>query len=142
MFMRSLRAVVVLVLAAAPARPVAAYKVVVHAENAVSSMSKPDVAKLFLKKVTSWPGGEAVAPVDLPGESSVRKAFCHGVLGKDLLAVESYWQQAIFSGRAVPPPEKPSDAQVLAYVREHPNAIGYVSGEADLGASVKELTID
>jgi hypothetical protein len=57
-------------------------------------------------------------------------------------AVESYWQQAIFSGRSVPPLEKASDAEVLAFVRANPGAVGYVSGGADLGASVKELTVN
>jgi len=126
---------------AAPAAGVA-YKVVVNSANAAPPMSRDEVAKLFLKKVTSWATGQTVQPVDQAKDSAVRKAFSQAVLGKDVSAVESYWQQAIFSGRGVPPSEKSSDAEVLAFVRANPNAIGYVSGGADLGASVKELPVN
>ena len=118
------------------------YRVVVNSANAASSMSREDVAKLFLKKTTSWPGGQAVMPVDQGKDSAVRKAFSQGVLNKDVSSVESYWQQQIFSGRAVPPTEKGNDADVLAFVRANPGAVGYVSGGAELGASVKELTVN
>jgi ABC-type phosphate transport system substrate-binding protein len=128
--------------AAAAPTPAAPYRVVVNSANAASSATRDEAAKFFLKKVTSWPGGQAVQPVDQSKDSAVRKAFSQAVLGKDVAAVESYWQQAIFSGRGVPPPEKPSDADVLAFVRANPGAIGYVSGGADLGASVKELTVN
>jgi ABC-type phosphate transport system substrate-binding protein len=141
MFKRMLSLLAVLSLAAAPARP-RACKIVVHSGNAVSSMTRDEVARLFLKKVTSWPDGQPTAPVDLSKGSAVRQAFSQGVLGKAVSSVESYWQQAIFSGRAVPPPERSSDAEVLTFVREHSNAIGYVSGDADLGSSVKELTVN
>jgi hypothetical protein len=46
--------------------------------------------------------------------------------------VRAYWQQRIFSGRDVPPPELDSDQQVVDYVMKYPGAIGYVSGAADL----------
>jgi ABC-type phosphate transport system substrate-binding protein len=128
--------------APAPAPAPGAYRVVVNSANAASSMSREDVARLFLKKLTVWPGGQAAQPVDQSKQSATRKAFSQGVLTKDVSAVESYWQQAIFSGRSVPPLEKASDAEVLAFVRANPGAVGYVSGGADLGASVKELAVN
>jgi ABC-type phosphate transport system substrate-binding protein len=120
-----------------------AYRVVVNSANPATSMTRDDVAKLFLKKTTAWPSGQAVSVVDQGKESAVRKAFSRGVLNKDVPSVESYWQQQIFSGRAVPPAEKGNDADVLGFVRANAGAIGYVSGAAaDLGASVKELTVN
>jgi ABC-type phosphate transport system substrate-binding protein len=128
--------------APAPAPAPGAYRVVVNSANAASAMAREDVARLFLKKLTVWPAGQAAQPVDQSKQSAARKAFSQAVLGKDVSAVESYWQQAIFSGRSVPPPEKASDAEVLAFVRANPGAVGYVSGGADLGASVKELAVN
>src|SRR5262249_58845739 len=62
--------------AAAPVAPAgASFKVVVNAANSVSSMAKEDVAKLFLKKVTTFPGGQAASPIDQTKDSAVRKAF-------------------------------------------------------------------
>jgi hypothetical protein len=54
--------------------------------------------------------------------------------------VRSYWQQLIFSGRDVPPPELDSDADVVKYVSKHAGAIGYVSGNGDL-AGVKVVIV-
>ena len=50
-------------------------------------------------------------------------------------AVRNYWQQRIFTGRGVPPPELASEEAVIKYVTDHPNAIGYVSGAAPLGGA-------
>jgi hypothetical protein len=61
-------------------------------------------------------------------------------LKRTVAAVRSYWQQRIFSGRDVPPPELDSDASVIAYVERTPGAVGYVSGDAKLGSS-RELQV-
>jgi hypothetical protein len=46
--------------------------------------------------------------------------------------VKAYWQQRIFSGRDVPPPEFATDQEVVAYVLAHEGAVGYVSPGAEL----------
>jgi ABC-type phosphate transport system substrate-binding protein len=118
------------------------FKVIVNASNSVSSLTVDAAAQYFLKKKTTWPGGQPVQPVDLTDESAARRAFTKAVLKKDVAAVKSYWQTQIFSGRAVPPPEKSSDAAVLAYVEANPGAIGYVSAAAAAGRGVREVRID
>ena len=51
--------------------------------------------------------------------------------------MKTYWQQRIFSGHDVPPPELDSDDDVVTYVLKHEGAIGYVAGGANLnGAKV------
>ncbi len=120
----------------------AAYRVVVNATNATSTLPRAELARLFLKKSSAWPDGRGAQPVDLGENSPARRAFSKAVLDRDVPAVRAYWQQQIFSGRGVPPPEKTSDADVLAYVRANPGAVGYVSTGADLGASVKELRVE
>lgn len=140
----SLSAALVIGLALAAAVPAAAqapaFRIVVHASNGTESLAREDVARLFLKKATAWPDGQPALPVDQT-ETPARKAFTRSVLERDVSAVRSYWQQMIFSGRAVPPPEKGSDADVLAFVRANTHAIGYVSATGDLGPSVKELRL-
>ena len=68
-------------------------------------------------------------------------AFARAILGKSAAALESFWQQQIFAGKDVPPAEKGSDADVLAFVRGNPKAIGYVAAGTDLGAGVKAVTL-
>ena len=53
------------------------------------------------------------------------------MLKRSVEAVKGYWQQRIFSGRDVPPPELETDDEVVRYVLKHEGAVGYVSGSAD-----------
>jgi len=103
------------------------YRIIVHPDNPVRHLSVTELSDLFLKKEPSWPDGEKVEPVELVHESPVRGAFSEEVHGRSVSSIESYWQQMIFSGKAIPPPEEASDADVLAFVGSHRGAIGYVS---------------
>jgi len=136
----SIVALLLLLLSVSALAQSAAYRVVVHPSNAVTTMTRDQVADAFLKKVTRWPSGETIRPVDLHGEAEVRQKFARDVLHRSLSAVRSYWQQLIFSGRNIPPPELDSDAAVLAYVLRYPGAIGYVSANADI-ADAKVITV-
>jgi ABC-type phosphate transport system substrate-binding protein len=117
-----------------------AYRVVVNPRNPVTSVDRAWVTQAFLKKATSWRNGPPLRPVDLQSSSSIRRQFTEEMIGRSVVAVKSYWQQMIFSGRALPPPELTTDAEVLHYVLQHPGAIGYVSGGADVRA-VKVLVV-
>lgn len=125
-----------------PAATAAAdYVVVVNPSVEVASLSKADASRLFLKSTTKWPSGESVKPVDLAKGSAVRDAFTKEVLGRSAGAITQYWTQAVFSGRAVPPPEKRTDAEVITFVRDTPGAIGYVSAMADTDG-VRRIAIE
>jgi ABC-type phosphate transport system substrate-binding protein len=115
------------------------FKVVVNPSNPVTSMSKDEVSRIFLKKSTKFPDGRSASPVDLPANSPVRDSFSKGVLGKPASAVDAYWQQQIFSGRDIPPPQK-SEAAALNFVRANENGIAYVSSGADTGG-LKVITV-
>jgi hypothetical protein len=116
------------------------FRVVAHPSHAGGSVERAFLADAFLKKVTRWAGGETIRPVDLRPNNTARKRFTDVVLKRSVGAVRSYWQQRIFSGRDVPPPELDSDEDVLAFVAKHPGAVGYVSGAAKL-QGVRELSI-
>lgn len=129
------------VLAAAPARA-ASFKVVVHEANPVRSMTADRASRLFLKKVTRWDDGSEVRPVDQRDDATARESFSESVHGKDVGSIQSYWQRMIFSGRATPPPELATDAEVLAFVRANPGAIGYVDGGVPAGSGVTVIEIE
>ena len=116
-------------------------KVVVHATNALDTITKAKVADLFLKRVTRWENGRAVTPVDQSEKSAARAAFSKELLGKEVLWVKSYWQKMIFSGRATPPAELSSDSQVLELIRTNADAIGYIGESTPVPAGVKTLTV-
>jgi ABC-type phosphate transport system substrate-binding protein len=128
-------ALAALALVPAPEAAAPGYKVVVASTNPVTAIDRGELAKVFLRNVTRWKDGREMAPVDQSGRSEVRTEFTRDVLEKAgmsrISAVESYWQQQIYSGRGVPPPVKASDAEVVAFVVANPGAIGYVSAAAD-----------
>ena len=141
---RIFKLLAVLALVAAPAARAEAqdaYRVIVNASNPASQISKTELARIFMKKRTTWESGTAVVVVDQTERSSTRAQFSNQVLGKDVAAMKSYWQQSLFSGRGVPPLEKGNDVQVAQFVAGNDAAIGYVSGSAPLPAGVKVLEV-
>ena len=117
------------------------FKIVINEANATSSIRKDGLSRCFMKQANTWISGQLVVPVDQAASSDVRQTFSEAVHGRDVNAVKSYWQREIFSGRGVPPAEKASDQEVLAFVRANPGAIGYVSADADVSAGVKVLEV-
>jgi hypothetical protein len=123
-------------IAAAPS----SYRLIANPSCPVSAVNRAFVSQVFLKKVRRWPDGEAIQPVDLDPRSAVRQNWSAEVLSRSVEAVRIYWQQMIFSGRELPPPELRSDAEVVGYVLRRPGAIGYVSANANVqGAKVLTL---
>lgn len=117
------------------------FQIIVHKANPVTTLSRAEIARLFLKKTTSWKAGGLVQPVDLRENSDVRRSFSTRVLDKDVSAVKGYWQERIFTGRGVPPIEKGSEAEVVEFVASNEHAIGYVSPSTSLGPNVKVLRL-
>lgn len=115
------------------------FKIIVHESNPISSMTREEVSRIFLKKTASLNGTEAL-PVDLVGSNPVRQTFSRYIHSRPVSAIKAYWQQQIFSGRGVPPPEKNSDREVLAYVWGNPGAIGYISARTKANG-VKVLSL-
>lgn len=112
---------------------VEAFKLVVHPENPLASASRTFLSDAFLRNVGKWGDGRSIMPVDLRVEAKVRERFSERIHGRSALAVKRYWQQRIFSGSGVPPPELGSDQAVLEYVLKHRGGIGYVSTETPVG---------
>lgn len=124
------------------AAPVAAQdvKVIVNAANSTTELESGIAGKLFLKQSAKFPNGTAAQPVDQAKTSSVRASFSKSVLGRSVGAVETFWQQQIFSGKEVPPPVKASDDDVIAFVKANAGAIGYVSASTST-AGVKVIDV-
>jgi hypothetical protein len=113
----------------------APFRVIVHPDNPVRAVDRAVLSKMFLKEVSKWDDGETVRPVDLRGDSETRSRFSESVIKRSIAAVRNYWQQRIFSGRGVPPPEVDSDADVVRHVLRYRGSVGYVSSHTDIGKS-------
>ncbi len=107
-----------------------------HPTNRATWVDHTFLQQAFLKKITRWPEtDDVIRPVDLTASSPVRRSFSEEVLSRSVEAVKVYWQQRIFSGRDVPPPEVESDEDAIRYVLKYPGAVGYISGGASPNGS-------
>lgn len=116
------------------------FTIVVNKANPADSLTKAELAEIFLKRVDNWPHGEKLQPVDQSEQSIVRLAFTKEVHNKSVGAIKSYWLTQVYSGRGAPPIAKSSDDAVLAYVAANPGAIGYVAA-GNTGPGVKALEV-
>ncbi|HEY0479152.1 MAG TPA: hypothetical protein VGD37_16655 [Kofleriaceae bacterium] len=120
-----------LVLASAAGGP--DYKVIVHPDNPVTEVDRAFLRDAYLRKASVWDSGEPIRPIDLAARFPVRERFAQDVLRKNPSQLRNYWNQQIFSGKGVPPPEADSPASVVAYVLANPGAIGYLPVDTDTG---------
>ncbi len=117
------------------------FKVVVHPSNPTTELSRAEISRLFLKKDTLWDHAGTVAPVDLVPNNRTRQRFSKAIHGREVRRVQSYWLRLIFSGRAAPPPELDQERQVLEFVANDRQAIGYVSSTTTVGKDVKVVKV-
>jgi ABC-type phosphate transport system substrate-binding protein len=110
--------------------------VIVSAKSPVTSLSREQVAQLFLARATSFPGGGAVTPLDQKEGVALRDEFYTKVVDKNPGQVKAYWAKQMFSGNGSPPRELGSSADVKRAVAADPTAIGYVE-KAALDGTVK-----
>ena len=108
------------------------FRVIAHPSTKVQHVGRDFLADAFLKRTTRWADGARISPVDQRADADVRERFSERVLRRSVSAVRSYWQQMIFGGRDVPPPELETDEAVIRYVSSRAGAVGYVSSTAQL----------
>jgi ABC-type phosphate transport system substrate-binding protein len=115
--------------------------VIVNPKAGVTSLTAEQVASMYLGKASSLPGGLTQA-VDLAEANPAREQFYTKATGKNGAQVKAIWARLAFSGKASPPKELASAADVKKFVAANPEAVGYVEKSA-VDASVKAvLTID
>lgn len=116
--------------------------VIVNPKSAIASMSSEQVSSIFLGKSNTLPSGAAAAPVDLPEGSAVHEQFYSKASGKTSAQVKATWARLTFSGKATPPKELGSSADVKKFVASNPDAIGYIEKSAVDGSVKAVLTLD
>jgi len=119
----------------------ASYSLVVNASNPIAQLTRDQVSKIFLRKVTLWDNRQPVLPVDQTADSPVRRTFTKQIHQRSIASIQTWWQQQTFAGIGVAPPERTSDLEVLGYIRQYPNAIGYIRAGVPIGLDLKTVTV-
>lgn len=112
--------------------PAMADVVVVAGAASSASLSKEQIADVFLGKT---PG---LTPVDQAESSPLREEFYTKVVGKSAAQAKSYWSKLAFTGKGTPPKEMASSAEVKKALAANPALVGYIEKSA-VDASVKTL---
>ena len=110
--------------------------IVVNPKNPLASMTADQVSAIFLGKSSTLPSGGTAAPADLPDSIATRELFYTKVTGKNTAQVKAAWSRLVFSGKATPPKELATAADVKKFVAANPDAIGYIEKSA-VDSSVK-----
>jgi ABC-type phosphate transport system substrate-binding protein len=118
--------IAVLVLLAASQRLLADEVAVVSARSTVTTLSKTQVADIFLGKTTRFPDGSQAVPIDQSEGTPARDEFYSKVAGKSAAQMKAYWSRIIFTGRGQPPRAVSSSSEAKKLVAANPNSIGYL----------------
>ena len=116
--------------------------VIVNPKSAAASMTADQVAAIFMGKTSTLPSGATAVPADQAEGSAVREQFYVKVAGKQAAQVKAAWSRLVFSGKATPPKELGSSAEVKKFVAANPDAIGYIEKSAVDGSVKAVLTVD
>jgi ABC-type phosphate transport system substrate-binding protein len=112
---------------------------VVSTKNPLSTMSREQIADIFLGKTAHFPDGRPAVAVDQVEGSAAREAFYQEIAGKSPAQMKAYWSKVIFTGRGQPPKEVSGSREMRKRVAENPDTIGYLESAA-VDANVKALS--
>jgi len=100
--------------------------VVAHPDLPEDSIDEPTLRRIYLGKKTRWSDGTPVVPVMLK-EGRVHEWFLEERVGRSVAKFVTYWKQAVFTGRGMPPRAFDTEDELIFYVSRTPGAVGYAS---------------
>ena len=109
------------------------FKVIANPQVTGDSIDRDFLRDAYLKKSTEWGNGDTIHPIDLASKFREHDRFTEQVIRKTPAQLRTYWNQQIFSGKGVPPPEADAVEDVIDYVVSTKGAIGYVPVDVDAG---------
>ena len=104
--------------------------VIVNPLSGVRSMTRDEVANVFMARYRQLPSGTMARPLDLGSDSVQRHEFYARLVGKQLPDINAYWARLLFSGRAIPPLQVRDSDAAIKTVAENKGAIAYVDKRA------------
>jgi hypothetical protein len=115
--------------------------VIVHPSNRFEALSRAKASYLFFRKVSRWPWGAEVAPLDLPEGDPIRTAFVRRVLGFSEGQLAEYWMDQRATRGVSPPLRAHNAAAAKLWVATKPGGIAYIPASL-LDSTVKAMRID
>jgi hypothetical protein len=117
-----------LVLAALAFAPLAQadFYLIVQAANPQPALTQREAVDLFMGRNRAFRNGTVAQVYDLPRDSTQRADFYQRLTGMGPAQVNSYWARLMFSGQTMPPYAVPDEEAMIAVVKGHVDAVGWV----------------
>ncbi len=116
------------------------FVVIVNPSNHFDALSRSKLSYLFLRKVSRWPWGAEVDPIDLKAQEPARQQFTKEVLGTTEEQLAQYWIDQRVTRGVGPPVEARDVATAKALVAARPGAIAYIPASA-VDGTVKVIQV-
>jgi ABC-type phosphate transport system substrate-binding protein len=101
--------------------------VIVHPKNPVNTLTEDDVRQIFLGRMRLFPATQRnIDPVDLDSSMPGFVSFYRRVARLSPPALQRLRAMYLFGGKGLLPKVQADEADVIQYVSQHPDAIGYV----------------
>lgn len=101
--------------------------VIVKAGWADSSLSKKQLKRIYLGRLTKWPSGSMVMPIDYKEGGAIRETFYSKVVKTNPRQLKAYWTKRVFAGKGAPPQVVANEHATKVWVVQNPGAVGYIS---------------
>lgn len=103
--------------------------VIISSPENVEQLNLDDVARIFLGKVTQYPSGETVEPIDIDPTHPSYERFAQIVLNKSPSQLRAYWAKQIFTGKGRPPQVVASARDLQDIVASDSRYLSYINSE-------------
>lgn len=94
--------------------------VIVHPSNS-ATVNADEVVRIYTGRTSAFQA------VNLAENVALRAEFDQKGVGRSSAQLKAHWSKLVFTGKGTPPTELNSEQEVLNFVANNPQAIGYVS---------------
>ena len=110
------------------------FVVIAKSSSSMSTISRTNLRDIFLGNKTFLEDGKRVFAVR-PSDEKLNASFLESIVGINKEEFETHWRRRLFSGKAIPPKRFENVKQLIDYVADEPNAIGFVDDKELAGAT-------
>jgi ABC-type phosphate transport system substrate-binding protein len=117
-----------------------AFAIIVNKSNQIHDLSSSKVKLIFLRKISRWPWGAEILPVDLPDRNPARRAFVKSIMASTLDQLEVYWIEQKVARGLYPPARVPDVQAAKALVAARAGGVAYIPA-SDVDDTVRTLEV-
>lgn len=112
---------------------------IANPEAKFDSMTETALADIYLGRTKTLPDKVKAVPVVL-STKEIYDEFLKTYIKRTSAQFENLWKKSVFTGKGKPPQEFKTEAELIAFVKKTPGAIGYVTSSAKI-PEVKTISI-